>query len=103
MQGTTPNNADWVRLKRNTVELMQRSSYAIGRELELEGVSLQMKMGAPLRDFAITGGGFPIFVKGVGCVGVATVSGVPERQNHGILLKALCAQCGARYEEIALD
>lgn len=31
MDGTTPMNADWARRKRNTVELMQRSSYAVGR------------------------------------------------------------------------
>jgi len=34
MRGTTPANADWARRKRNTVELLQRSSYAIGRSLE---------------------------------------------------------------------
>src|SRR5881392_3729037 len=37
MPGTTPANADWARRKRNTVELLWRSSYRVGRSLELEG------------------------------------------------------------------
>jgi uncharacterized protein (UPF0303 family) len=31
MVGTTPANADWARRKRNTVELLHRSSYGFGR------------------------------------------------------------------------
>lgn len=31
MRGTTPANADWVRRKRSTVELLHKSTYAIGR------------------------------------------------------------------------
>jgi uncharacterized protein (UPF0303 family) len=33
MPGTTANNSDWVRRKRNTTELQQRSSYAVGLSL----------------------------------------------------------------------
>ena len=33
MPGVTPANADWARRKRNTVELLHRSSYGVGRTL----------------------------------------------------------------------
>ena len=36
MLGTTPSNADWARRKRNTVELLHQSSYAVGLSLKQE-------------------------------------------------------------------
>ena len=35
--GATPGQADWIRRKRNTVRRFARSSYAMGRQLELDG------------------------------------------------------------------
>lgn len=103
MPGTTPDNADWVRRKRNTVELLQRSSYAVGRSLEIEGISLEQKMGAPVRDFATHGGSFPILVDGVGCVGAVTVSGAPQREDHAMVVTVLADMCGVPLAEVTLD
>lgn len=91
MPGTTPGNADWARRKRNTVELLQRSSYAVGLSLKREGQSLEQKLGLALRDYASHGGGVPIDVEGVGCVGVATVSGLPQRDDHELVAEVLAA------------
>jgi len=102
MKGTSSNNADWVRRKRNTVELMEKSSYAVGLALELEGSNLQVKSGLPQRDYASHGGSFPIRLKGMGCVGVVTVSGVPQREDHAIVVEALAEMCGVPLESIAL-
>ena len=43
MAGAPPANADWARRKRNTVELMHRSSYRVGRELARDGQSTQAR------------------------------------------------------------
>jgi uncharacterized protein (UPF0303 family) len=51
MPGTTPESADWARRKRNTVELMQKRSHAVSRELERDNTSLEQKMGLALRDY----------------------------------------------------
>ena len=56
MPGTTPVNADWARRKRNTVDLLQRSSYAIGLELQRDKTSLEQKMGLATRDHTAAGG-----------------------------------------------
>jgi uncharacterized protein (UPF0303 family) len=93
MPGTTPANADWVRRKRNTVELLQRSSYAVGRSLVQDGLSLEQKMGLSLRDYAAHGGSVPIRVEGVGCVGVATVSGLPQRDDHELVVTVIAELC----------
>jgi uncharacterized protein (UPF0303 family) len=102
MPGTTPANADWARRKRNVVELLQRSSYGVGRSLEQEGRTLEQSMGLPARDYATHGGSFPLFVSGTGCVGVLTVSGAPQRLDHDVVVEALAARCGVALGEVAL-
>jgi uncharacterized protein (UPF0303 family) len=103
MPGTGPTNADWARRKRNVVELLHTSSYAVGLKLEQEGSSLEAKQGLPLRDYTPHGGCFPIRVRGVGCIGVVTVSGIPQREDHGMVVKALAELCGVPLAEVALD
>ena len=103
MPGTTPENRDWVRRKRNTVELLQRSSYAVGQSLALEALSLEDKAGLPLRDYASHGGGFPLRLDGGACVGAVTVSGRPQREDHSIVVAVLAELCGIPATEVALD
>lgn len=103
MNGTAPSNADWARRKRNTVELMHRSSYGIGRSLEQKGQTLLETMGLPLRDYASSGGSFPLRVEGVGCIGAITVSGAPQRIDHDIVVTALAELCKQPLTELALD
>jgi len=103
MPGVVPNNAEWVRRKRNTVELLHRSSYAVGLAHGKDNTSLPTKCGVSLNDYAEHGGSFPIRVKGVGCVGVVTVSGVPQREDHAIVVEALAGLCGVGLGEVALD
>jgi uncharacterized protein (UPF0303 family) len=93
MAGTSPNNADWARRKRNTTELQQRSSYAVGLALQ-EGETLESQSGLPMRDYAHHGGSVPIRVRGVGFVGAATISGLPQREDHGIVVQAMAALIG---------
>lgn len=103
MTGTAPANADWARRKRNVVELLHQSSYHVGRQLAREGSTLEAKMGLPLRDHATHGGCVPLRVAGVGVVGTATVSGLPQREDHAMLVEALAPRCGVPLEDIALD
>jgi len=103
MQGTTPENADWARRKRNTVELMQRSSYAVGRKLERDDTSLEPKLGLAQRDYAAHGGSFPIRVEGVGYVGTVTISGLPQREDHELLVEVIAEMCGVSIEPLRLE
>ena len=45
MPGCSPANANWARRKRNTVELLHRSSYRVGCELRRDDLSLEQAMG----------------------------------------------------------
>ena len=102
MPGTAPTNADWARRKRNSVELLHKSSYRIGRELERDGSSLQQSMGLPARDYAHHGGSFPLMLEGAGCIGAITVSGLPERTDHDYVVEVLAEFCGVELFEVAL-
>ena len=103
MAGTQPVNADWARRKRNTVELMHRSSYRVGREFEQGGSSLEALMGLPTRDYCDHGGAVPLTVEGTGVVGVVTVSGLPQREDHEMAVAAIAALCGVPLDGLALD
>lgn len=103
MPGTAPTNADWARRKRNAVEQLQRSSYAIGLQLALDGGSLESRMGLALRDHASAGGAFPLRLTNGACVGVATVSGLPQRTDHALVVEVLAEHLGLDAATVALD
>jgi uncharacterized protein (UPF0303 family) len=84
MKGTTPVNADWARRKRNLVNRLQRSSYALGLA-RANGEDVP----ADDADHAAHGGCFPIRVAGVGFVGTATVSGLPQRDDHILVVQGI--------------
>lgn len=103
LAGTTPDNANWVRRKRNCVSRFFRSSYGLGLSLAKDGRSLQEKFGLSDADFAPHGGSFPIAVKGAGCIGAVTVSGLPQRDDHAIVVEALAGALGLDAEALALS
>jgi uncharacterized protein (UPF0303 family) len=102
MPGTAPANADWARRKRTVVEWLHRPSYAIGLEAERDGRSVLELMGLDDRDVACHGGSFPIVVDGVGCVGAVTVSGLPQRADHDLVVEALAEMCGVDPADVRL-
>ena len=102
MPGTTPDNAEWIRRKANVVARFQRSSYAIGRWLEQQGQSLEGRWGMATADYAAKGGAFPLILDGTGCVGFIGVSGLPQRQDHELVVAALADILRQPAAELAL-
>jgi uncharacterized protein (UPF0303 family) len=103
LPGSAPDNFDWVRRKRNVVWRFHRSSYAIGRKLAAEDKTLQDLGALPERDYTAHGGSFPILLKGTGCVGAVTVSGLPQREDHRMVVDALAQVLGRDLGDAALD
>jgi uncharacterized protein (UPF0303 family) len=98
MPGTAPANADWARRKRNLVELTQTSSFATGLTLKRDGTTLEATLGLPLRDYACHGGCFPLLMESCGCIGTITVSGLPQRDDHYLIVEVLAAHLGITLE-----
>jgi uncharacterized protein (UPF0303 family) len=102
MDGTTPDNVEWVRRKSNVVARFHRSSYAVGLREKQKDQTICESQGLPLSDYATHGGSFPLNVAGAGVVGCVTVSGLPMRRDHELVIEALCAVLGRDYAELKL-
>jgi uncharacterized protein (UPF0303 family) len=94
--GAVPSQADWIRRKRNVVRRFARSSYAIGRQLEHDGQTLESRHGLTLTDYAVHGGGFPIVIRALspsepasGLVGSVILSGLAQRDDHALVVAAI--------------
>jgi uncharacterized protein (UPF0303 family) len=92
LTGTTPDNQRWVQRKVNVVARFHRSSYAIGLELAQSGRPFEQRYNLPEADYAAHGGCFPIHVQHAGIVGAITVSGLPQREDHNLVVEALCLE-----------
>lgn len=102
MKGTTPINADWARRKRNLVNKLQKSSYALGLSRALGDDVPADDVPADDEDHAAHGGCFPIRVAGIGFIGTATVSGLPQREDHILVTQGIAELLKLQLGENAL-
>ncbi len=102
MPGTSPDNAQWARRKRNVVLRFHRSSYAVGLQLAQRHTTLREKYGLEEHDYAAHGGCFPLNLRGSGCVGTIAVSGLPQRADHELIVAVLALEIGVPRHEVAL-
>ena len=102
MEGTTPDHVEWVRRKSNVVARFHRSSYAIGLKEKVKSQTQFEMQGLPPADFATHGGSFPLAVEGAGVVGSVTVSGLPQRSDHALVIEALCGLLGRDHASLRL-
>ena len=102
MAGSTPDNPEWVRRKSNVVLRYLKSSYRVGRELAAKEDTLDQHRGVSPMDYAAHGGSFPIHVVGAGIIGAITVSGLPQREDHNLVVEALAAFLAQPLDGLAL-
>ena len=91
LPGSAPLNDLWARRKSATALLFQESSLLVGLRLRAKGDTLALH-GLNPADYADHGGAVPVRVAGLGVVAVATVSGLPSRDDHALVVQALRAQ-----------
>jgi uncharacterized protein (UPF0303 family) len=103
LDGTTPDNVEWVRRKSNVVARFYRSSYSVGMTLKVKATTLFERYGLPVADYAADGGSFPLIIENAGIVGSATVSGLPQRDDHNLVVEALCALLGRDFSALRLE
>ncbi|MBX3530465.1 MAG: heme-degrading domain-containing protein [Rhizobiaceae bacterium] len=100
--GVNAGNHEWVRRKINVVKRFLKSSYRMVLEQQRPDRTFAPQHGLSAEDYVLAGGGFPITVRGVGPVGAITVSGLPEREDHNLVVEALCAHLGKDHGSHAL-
>jgi uncharacterized protein (UPF0303 family) len=103
LEGTSPDNGEWVRRKSNVVARFHRSSYTIALRMKAKNETLLEKYGLPAIDYVAAGGAFPLHVEGTGVVGSVTVSGLTQEADHALIVEALCDLLGRDYAELKLE
>ncbi|MFI5930535.1 heme-degrading domain-containing protein [Actinoplanes sp. NPDC051494] len=89
LPGSAADNDHWIVRKVRVVERFAASSYLVGRRLAAKGEVLDAKFGVDPADYATHGGAFPVRVSGAGVVGVVTVSGLPQAEDHALVVEAI--------------
>jgi uncharacterized protein (UPF0303 family) len=102
LHGSTADNANWARRKRNVVQNFLKSTYRMVLEQERPDRTFKPGAGLNSADYVLAGGGFPVTVKGAGVIGVIAVSGLPEREDHGIVVEAVARHLGLDTKALAL-
>lgn len=102
LPGTTADNPNWVRRKVNVVRTFAKSSYRVVLEKSFEGDVFPPIRGLDNMDYVLAGGSFPVRVKGAGLIGAITVSGLPMRDDHRVVVEAICDHLGADRAALAL-
>jgi uncharacterized protein (UPF0303 family) len=100
--GGTPDNSRWVQRKSNVVARFHRSSYAIGLTLEQNQRTFSDRYNLPDADYAAHGGSFPIHVADAGIIGSVTVSGLTQRDDHNLVVEALCLVLQKDHDSLRL-
>lgn len=89
LEGATADNAQWVQRKMRVVQRFGHSSLYMGALCRTKGVSLEEKYLLPLNEYAAHGGSFPVAVKDCGIIGSVTVSGLPQIDDHELVVSIL--------------
>ncbi len=87
--GTSADNDEWITRKVRLVKRFGHSSYYLSQLLKSEGTSIEEKFLLPESEFAPHGGCFPIIIKDTGAIGTITVSGLPQEEDHQVVVRAI--------------
>lgn len=89
LEGTAPNNDVWIERKNRVVRRFGHSSFYMGRLHERAGTSFADRELVDPQQFAAHGGAFPLVVRDVGVIGTITVSGLPQEDDHRLVVTVL--------------
>jgi uncharacterized protein (UPF0303 family) len=89
LTGSSSENDWWINRKYRVVEKFKHSSMYVRVSFEEKNQSFEEDSGLDNELYAAHGGGFPITVSGSGIVGVALVSGLPQVEDHKMIIQGL--------------
>ena len=89
MAGTSSDNGEWIKRKNRVVNRFGHSSFYVGTSLKSAGRTMEEKYLLPSSEYAAHGGAFPLIIKNVGVVGTITVSGLPQQEDHALVVNTL--------------
>ncbi|WP_431987308.1 heme-degrading domain-containing protein [Streptomyces griseoflavus] len=89
LPGSAPDNDAWIARKRRVVERYGSASYLVGARHRAKGTTFEASSRLDPDTYAAHGGSFPLTVQGAGVIGAVTVSGLPQLEDHNLVVEAL--------------
>ena len=89
LAGSVADNDAWIERKCRLVRRFGVSSFLFGRRLAATGKTFEQATLLDPAEFAAHGGAFPVNVAGVGLVGTVAVSGLPQADDHRLVVEVL--------------
>ena len=89
LPGTSPDNDSWIQRKTRVVHRFGHSSLYVRQASIERGTTFEEEFGLDPALYAAHGGAFPVVVRSVGPVGAVVVSGLPQLEDHRMVVAAL--------------
>ena len=89
LPGASADNDGWLARKGAVVDRYGRSSLRVGEQFRVAGKSFDEDSRLDPSLFAAHGGAFPVLVRGTGCIGSVAVSGLPQLEDHRLVVEVL--------------
>lgn len=89
LHGTSADNDEWIKRKVRLVYRFGHSSFYMGQLLKSKGRRIEEAYLLSENLYAPHGGCFPILVKDTGMIGTITASGLPQEDDHKLVVQAI--------------
>ncbi len=89
LPGATPDNDRWIERKTRVVHRFGHSSLYVRQASVERGTTFEEEFGLDPERYAAHGGAFPVIVRSVGPIGAVVVSGLPQLEDHRLVVAAL--------------
>lgn len=91
LPGATADNDIWVARKSRTADRYSMPSLLVGLRARVGGGRMEDNTWFDQSRYAAHGGAFPVYVRGTGAVATVTVSGLPQKDDHDLVVEALAS------------
>jgi len=89
LRGACADNDEWIKRKVRLVYRFGHSSFYMGQFLKSMGRTIEEAYLISETQYAPHGGSFPIIIKDTGVIGTITVSGLPQEEDHKLVVRAI--------------
>ena len=103
MPGATPDNSAWAARKRAVAQRFHRSSLAMRLEAEQGQFDFNRRYILPEFGFVASGGGVPLMLRDGTLIGTAAVSGLPDVEDHRLIVGSLQQMLKGTQAALALE
>src|SRR3954451_16269731 len=91
LPGSTPDNDTWTARKQRVVHRFGHSSLYVRQASIERGTTFEEEFALDPTQYAAHGAAVPVLVRSVGPVGVVAVSGLPQLEDHRMVVAAIRA------------